>query len=103
MDREWGLSPAYDLTPTPHVSLERRDLAMVIGDVGRWANAQNILSRAALFLLTNEQAAKIVSDVERKVHDGWYRVARRVGVTERDCDAISGAFCYLGFRLPLGS
>lgn len=103
MDREWGLSPAYDLTPTPHVSLERRDLAMVIGDVGRWANAQNILSRAALFLLTNEQAAKIVNDVEKKVRDGWYRVARRVGVTERDCDAISGAFCYPGFRLPLGS
>jgi serine/threonine-protein kinase HipA len=102
MDREWGLSPAYDLTPTPQVSLERRDLAMVIGDGGRWANAQNMLSRAPLFLLTPEQAAKIVHDVEMKVRDGWYRVARRVGVTERDCDAISGAFCYPGFRLPLG-
>jgi serine/threonine-protein kinase HipA len=101
MDREWGLSPAYDLTPTPHVSLERRDLAMLIGDAGRWANAQNLLSQAPRFLLTTEQAVAIIDDVEGKVRDGWYRVARRVGVTERDCDAISGAFCYPGFRLPV--
>ncbi len=101
MEREWGLSPAYDLTPTPHVSLERRDLAMVIGDAGRWANGQNLLSQAPRFLLTTEQAVAITSDVEAKVRDGWYRVARRVGVTERDCDAISGAFCYPGFRLPV--
>jgi serine/threonine-protein kinase HipA len=101
MDREWGLSPAYDLTPTPHVSLERRDLAMVAGDAGRWANAQNLLSQAPRFLLTTEQAMAVVNEVEARVRDGWYRVARRVGVTERDCDAISGAFCYPGFRLPL--
>lgn len=101
MEREWALSPAYDLTPTPHVSLERRDLAMVIGDAGRWANAQNFLSQAPRFLLTTEQAVAVINDVESKVRDGWYRVARRVGVTERDCDAISGAFCYAGFRLPV--
>lgn len=101
MERQWTLSPAYDLTPTPHVSLERRDLAMVIGDAGRWANAQNLLSQAPRFLLTTEQAVAIINDVEAKVRDGWYRVARRVGVTERDCDAIAGAFGYPGFRLLL--
>lgn len=99
MDREWGLSPAYDLTPTPHVSIERRDLAMVVGDAGRWANAQNLLSQAPRFLLTNEQAVAIIDDVEARVRNGWYPVARRVGVTELDCEAISGAFCYPGFRL----
>src|SRR5216683_7818871 len=26
--RDWKLSPAYDLTPTPLIALERRDLAM---------------------------------------------------------------------------
>lgn len=101
MEREWALSPAYDLTPTPHISLDRRDLAMVVGDAGRWANAQNILSQAPRFLLTTEQAVTIINDVEAGVRDGWYRVARRVGVTEHDCDAISGAFCYAGFRLPV--
>jgi serine/threonine-protein kinase HipA len=101
MDREWGLSPAYDLTPTPHVSLERRDLAMAVGDAGRWANAQNLLSQAPRFLLTTEQARATIDEVEAKVREGWYRVARRVGVTERDCVTISGAFAYPGFRLPL--
>src|SRR5690606_6289844 len=33
----WQLSPAYDLTPMPQVSLERRDLAMTAGDLGRRA------------------------------------------------------------------
>lgn len=99
MGREWGLSPAYDLTPTPHVSLERRDLAMELGSAGRWASAQNLVSQAPRFLLTTEQAEAIVSDVEARVRDGWYRTARRVGVTERDCEAISGAFCYPGFRM----
>lgn len=102
MGREWGLSPAYDLTPTPHVSLERRDLAMELGSAGRWANAQNLVSQAPRFLLTAEQADAMVSDVEARVRDGWYRTARRVGVTERDCEAISGAFCYPGFRIPMG-
>lgn len=101
MDREWSLSPAYDLTPTPQVSLERRDLAMVAGDAGRWANAQNLISQAPRFLLSAQQAAAIVDDLEARVREGWYRVARRVGVTERDCDTISGAFGYPGFRLPV--
>lgn len=99
MDRSWGLSPAYDLNPTAPVSVERRDLAMVVGDWGRWANAQNLLSQAPRFLLTAGQAAAIISGLEAKVRADWHRVARRVGVTERDCAAISGAFCYPGFRL----
>jgi serine/threonine-protein kinase HipA len=102
MDREWGLSPAYDLTPTPHVSLERRDLAMGVGDAGRWANAQNLLSQAPRFLLGPEQAVATLNELEAQVRESWYRVARRVGVTERDCATISGAFCYPGFRLPWG-
>lgn len=101
MGRAWGLSPAYDLTPTPHVSLERRDLAMLAGDAGRWANARNLLSQAPRFLLTAEQAERVLTELETAVRDGWYRVARGVGVTERDCAVIAGAFCYPGFRLPL--
>ncbi len=30
----WRLSPAYDLVPAPLASLERRDLAMTVGDFG---------------------------------------------------------------------
>ena len=36
--RQWGLSPAYDLTPSPVVARERRDLAMACGRFGRSAS-----------------------------------------------------------------
>lgn len=101
IDDEWRLSPAYDLTPTPQVSLEHRDLAMNIGDAGRWANAENLLSQAQRFLLGSAEATAIVKHVEAVVRNRWYRIARRAGVTEHDCEKIAGAFCYPGFHLPL--
>ena len=55
-EREWQLSPAYDLTPSPMVAQERRDLAMEIGDHGRYANAKNILSQHPRFLLKEAEA-----------------------------------------------
>jgi serine/threonine-protein kinase HipA len=42
MDRNFRLAPAYDLTPSTPVSVERRDLAMSVGDAGRYAQADNI-------------------------------------------------------------
>jgi len=98
---EWRLSPAYDLTPFPAVSAERRDLALTVGDFGRYANAANLLSRCARFLLNQEQAARIIGDCEAQVRKRWHVVARREGVSEADCAKISRAFAYEGFRLPV--
>lgn len=95
----WQLSPAYDLTPMPQVSLERRDLAMTVGDFGRRASAHNLLSQCARFLLTPDEARRIIDDMEQAVRSRWYPVARREGVSERDCAAISSSFVYDGFRL----
>lgn len=101
MDQAWALSPAYDLTPTIAVSLERRDLAMICGDRGRYANAENLLSQCERFLLSREEAARIIDHMEVTVKERWYEVARREGVTEQDCQRIAGAFAYQGFRLSL--
>jgi serine/threonine-protein kinase HipA len=35
-NHDWRLSPAYDLTPSSPVSVERRDLAMACGNLGRY-------------------------------------------------------------------
>lgn len=99
VDTEFRLAPAYDLTPATPVSLERRDLAMICGDEGRFANAGNLLSQCARFLLTREDASRIMDDLERTVRNRWYEVARRSGVSEKDRQSISGAFAYEGFRL----
>jgi serine/threonine-protein kinase HipA len=96
---DWKLSPAYDLTPTAPVSIERRDLAMACGDYGRYANVKNLLSQSARFLLTPEQAEAIVDHTEADVKNRWYSVARGAGVSETDCDKIAAAFAYEGFRL----
>jgi serine/threonine-protein kinase HipA len=97
--QDWKLSPAYDLTPTPLVSVERRDLAMICGDQGRLANADNLLSQSTRFLLPLDEAATIVSDMKERVKATWYEVARGVGVSEKDCERVAGAFAYPGFDL----
>ena len=97
-EKDWRLSPAYDLTPTAPLSLERRDLAMSCGDAGRFANAKNILSQSGRFLLIKDQAQKIIKEMEETVRHNWYSTMRSVGVSERDCELLSGAFIYPGFH-----
>ncbi len=97
-DREWHLSPAYDLTPSTPVSTERRDLALVCGDFGRWANAENLVSQSPRFLLERAKATAIVREMLTRVRGTWYAVARSHGVSERDCALIASAFAYPGFE-----
>ena len=93
---DWALSPAYDLTPSPVVSLDRRDLALVCGDQGRFANAKNIRSQHARFLLQKDEAEKIIADTKAQVGH-WYDTVRACGVSEKDAETIRGAFIYPGF------
>jgi serine/threonine-protein kinase HipA len=97
--RDWKLSPAYDLVPSPQVSLEHRDLAMICGDQGRVANANNLLSQTARFLLSDDEAKSIVDAMKERVKGTWYETARSVGVSDKDCERIAGAFAYPGFDL----
>jgi serine/threonine-protein kinase HipA len=98
-DKDWKLSPAYDLTPAPVVAQERRDLAMQCGDMGRYANAKNILSQHARFLLKEDDATTIVGNMTDQVAATWYETVRACGVSESDADTIRGAFVYEGFSL----
>jgi serine/threonine-protein kinase HipA len=97
-ETDWKLSPAYDLTPAAPVSLDRRDLAMECGDAGRFANATNLLSQSARFLLERDRATAIVDGMEAQVRARWLPSARSAGVSARDCETIAGAFVYPGFR-----
>jgi len=101
MDADWTLSPAYDLTPSTPVSLERRDLALICGDYGRYAHAANLLSQSARFLLNTADAEAILNKMDATIRNQWYEIARAQGVTERDCEQISGAFVYPGFRVDI--
>lgn len=96
-EREWRLSPAYDLTPSPMIAQDRRDLAMEAGDQGRFANAKNLLSQHARFSLDADEAKAIVSGMTEQVKATWYNVSRAQGVNEKDAEVIKGAFVYEGF------
>lgn len=97
-DQDWHLSPAFDLTPMPVVGQDRRDLAMVCGKQGRYANRENLLSAHGRFLLSGEEATKIVDTLVDTVRAQWRPTMRRADVSEQDCDRVASAFLYEGFH-----
>ena len=99
MDADWKLSPAYDLTPSTPISADHRDLALECGDMGRFANAENLLTQCERFHFASDDARNIIDQMEATIRNNWYAVARREEVTEKDCEKISTAFNYPGFRL----
>lgn len=97
--KDWKLSPAYDLTPNPQVSETHRDLALTCGDQGRWANAGNMLTQCARFLLKYDEANAIIDEVEKVVTSDWERILKAQGVVKREIGLLKGAFSYPGFGL----
>lgn len=92
----WRISPAYDLTPNPLPSIDRRDLALTCGAFGRYANRENLISQSTRFLLTKEDATHIFDEMHAIVSKLWYSTARAAGVTVADCAKIEPAFLYPG-------
>jgi serine/threonine-protein kinase HipA len=98
--KDFELAPAYDLTPNPLVSLERRDLALTVGHFNRYANRENLLSDCQRFRLDKSRAAALIDQIKRTVESRWRAVMRSHGVTEQDCTLLARAFVYPGFELP---
>jgi serine/threonine-protein kinase HipA len=98
-ERDFRLAPAYDLTPVPLISAEKRDLAMQIGDFNRYANRTNLLSAHARFKLPLDEATAIVDQIQATVRARWYSALKENGTSEADCERVSGAFNYPGFEL----
>lgn len=96
---KWELSPAYDLTPNPLTSVEKRDLAMTCGTYNRYANRTNLLSQHGQFKLSLEIATAIVDQLQQVVSARWHTTLRQQGTTPADCDKLAGAFNYPGFEL----
>ncbi len=86
----WRLSPAYDLVPTPLVSLERRDLALTVGNYGRTTSLYNLLSQAGRFGLSNEDARKEIDQIVAVARQ-WRESFFACGVSARDLDYIAPA------------
>lgn len=94
----WVLSPAYDLTPTPAISQDKRDLALEAGTFNRYANRENLLSQCQRFRLGRDEAAVIIDTMKEIVTARWRDLVLREGGTQRDCETIERAFVYPGFE-----
>lgn len=93
----WRLSPAYDLVPAPAVSIERRDLAMTVGQYGRTASVYNLVSGSERFGLTAEEARGEIARITQIVGT-WRERFAACGVSATDVDYIAGAFLPPCFR-----
>ncbi|MGE0189112.1 MAG: type II toxin-antitoxin system HipA family toxin [Steroidobacteraceae bacterium] len=96
-DKDWHLSPAYDLTPTPTIAKDTRLLAMACGTHGRIARKQNLLTAAGRFLLSNEEAEAMIDNMVKIVRAEWDATLRRAGAGDKDCASIASALIYEGF------
>ena len=95
---KWELSPAYDLTPNPLTSIEKRDLALTCGTYNRYANRINLLSQHGQFKLSLVQATAIVDQIQQTVASRWHAVLRQHGTTQLECEKLAAAFNYAGFE-----
>ncbi|MCW5624376.1 MAG: HipA domain-containing protein, partial [Burkholderiales bacterium] len=86
----WRLSPAYDLVPSPVVSLERRDLAMTVGRFGRTASLYNLLSQTGRFGLSMEEARAEIDRMVAAIRQ-WRESFSACGVSARDIEHIATA------------
>jgi serine/threonine-protein kinase HipA len=98
--KAWRLAPAYDLTPTPAVSVERRDLALECGPYGRMARRDNLIAAAPRFGLEPDEAGAVIDEMKQTVRHHWRDDVRRLGGAEGDCKVIAPAFAYPGFEYP---
>jgi serine/threonine-protein kinase HipA len=86
------LAPAYDLTPTPAVSVERRDLALACGPYGRMARRDNLTAAAPRFGIELDEAGTMMDEIKQTVQRHWRDDVRRLGGAEGDCTVIEPAF-----------
>ena len=99
----WRLSPAYDLVPTPLVSVERRDLALTVGNYGRTSSIYNLLSQAGRFGLSAEEARQEIERIGAVVRH-WRDSFVACGVCTDDVATIAPAIlpeCFF-FEEPRG-
>ena len=99
----WRLAPAYDLVPAPVMSLERRDLALTVGNYGRTASRYNLLSQAGRFGLSADDARNEIDQIVTVARQ-WRERFFACGVAAQDLDYIAPAIlpeCFF-FEKPPG-
>jgi len=89
-----SLSPAFDVTPTPSIKgiSETAYLSMSIGQYGKEATGENLLSQTMKFGVSSDQAEAIFSSMRDIVSHQWEDIFVRYGVSKTDTELFSYTF-----------
>lgn len=85
-EQTWRLSPAYDITPINNA----KQHGLGLGDDGRYASIDNILSQAKRFGLNNAQAKKIITEIECYVRQWPAHFKRFADISKVDIKRLEG-------------
>ncbi len=97
----WGLSPAYDLNPTP-VEVKPRIHALALDEADATASLETALKVASSFGLKQSDALTIAHEVGVAVSK-WREIAKSSGLKAADFDFMASAFEHEDLRRALAS
>lgn len=87
---KWRLSPAYDINPVPEIG---STLKTSISEIhGNELDVDQLIDAAPYFDITTDNAAAIVSEMAKTIHDNWRHIASRLQMPGNDIRFLSLAF-----------
>lgn len=84
----WRLSPAYDLNPVAG----KKELSLNITDADNRRTVENVLSVAPLFRLADSDAADMLENMRKLIHENWRKTAYGYGIHEYEIENMKSAF-----------
>jgi serine/threonine-protein kinase HipA len=85
----YRLSPAFDILP--HIEASMRPQSIGVGAQGPASTIRNALSQCGRFLLTEDEAWEIISEV-KDVISNWRQIFAEEGVSKQDIYTLSNCF-----------
>lgn len=90
-DKTWRLSPAYDITPINN----SKQHGIGLGDDGRYASIDNLLSQAKRFGLTRAKATKIISQMKGYIQQWPSHFKRFADISDTDIKRLASVIAQL--------
>ncbi len=100
---DWRLSPLFDVVPTEPATSRERRLALIAGRYGRVATRANLVSEAAVFRVTPDEAHARIDAMQGILRVEWEDAMREHGASPADLAATRHAIVPAGFEDALAA
>jgi len=86
-----SLTPAYDISPQIRVGFEATQAMMIEGIAGQNATLKNVLSVCDRFLLSENEARKIINHQIKMLDKHWLPICTEAKLNKREQDRLLGS------------